>query len=249
MFSRKKILQLIGVDVWHMRKQKEVLSEVISSDSDSWEILKKEISTCELCSLHQTRTQTVFGVGDPNADWLFIGEAPGKDEDAQGEPFVGRAGRLLDEMIFSIDLSREKIFIANILKCRPPNNRDPKASEVDQCFPYLEQQVQQIDPKIIIAVGKVAAQNGSGSGKATICPRISSSPRDSMSNIQATAENPTFGLYKTENRIILIWLLVMINGCFDIGWISVTGFSLILSITAWNRSSISETELVNQLEF
>ena len=159
MFSRKKILQLIGIDVWHMRKQKEVLSEVISSDSDSWEILKKEISTCELCSLHQTRTQTVFGVGDPNADWLFIGEAPGKDEDAQGEPFVGRAGRLLNEMIFSVDLSREKIFIANILKCRPPNNRDPKASEVDQCFPYLEQQVQQIDPKIIIAIGKVAAQN------------------------------------------------------------------------------------------
>ena len=159
MFSRKKILQLIGIDVWHMRKQKEVLSEVISSDSDSWEILKKEISTCELCSLHQTRTQTVFGVGDPNADWLFIGEAPGKDEDAQGEPFVGRARRVLNEMIFSIDLSREKIFIANILKCRPPNNRDPKASEVDQCFHYLEQQVQQIDPKIIIAVGKVAAQN------------------------------------------------------------------------------------------
>ena len=126
---------------------------------DSWVTLQNEVKSCELCSLHKTRTQTVFGVGDAKADWLFIGEAPGMDEDLQGEPFVGRAGGLLNEMVFSIGLSREKIFIANILKCRPPQNRDPLASEVAQCLPYLERQIQHINPMIIIAVGRVAAQN------------------------------------------------------------------------------------------
>ena len=157
MFDRNKILQLIGVDVWRLRKQKK--SSFSDTTKDSWVDLQHEVQSCELCSLHKTRTQTVFGVGDPKANWLFIGEAPGKDEDLQGEPFVGRAGGLLNEMVFSIGLSREKIFIANILKCRPPKNRDPLASEVAQCFPYLERQIQHIDPMIIIAVGKVAAQN------------------------------------------------------------------------------------------
>jgi len=154
---RNKILQLIGVDVWRLRHQRKSSSNDISQDP--WINLQHEVQSCELCSLFKTRKQTVFGVGDPNANWLFIGEAPGKDEDLQGEPFVGRAGGLLNEMVFSIGLSREKIFIANILKCRPPNNRDPLASEVTQCLPYLERQIQQIDPMIIIAVGKVAAQN------------------------------------------------------------------------------------------
>ena len=157
MFDRNKILQLIGVDVWRLRAQRKSPSD--DTDKDSWLNLQQEIQSCELCSLHKTRNQTVFGVGDPEANWLFIGEAPGVDEDLQGEPFVGRAGGLLNEMIFSIGLSRDKIFIANILKCRPPNNRDPLASEVAQCLPYLERQIQHIDPMIIIAVGKVAAQN------------------------------------------------------------------------------------------
>ena len=157
MFDRNKILQLIGVDVWRLRTQKKSPSD--DTNSDSWVNLQHEVRSCELCSLHKTRTQTVFGVGDPEANWLFIGEAPGMDEDLQGEPFVGRAGGLLNEMVFSIGLSREKIFIANILKCRPPKNRDPLASEVAQCLPYLERQIQHIDPMIIIAVGKVAAQN------------------------------------------------------------------------------------------
>ena len=157
MFDRNKILQLIGVDVWRLRKQRQ--SPFSNTTEDSWLNLQHEVQSCELCSLHKTRTQTVFGVGDPEANWLFIGEAPGMDEDFQGEPFVGRAGGLLNEMVFSIGLSREKIFIANILKCRPPKNRDPLASEVTQCLPYLERQIQYIDPMIIIAVGKVAAQN------------------------------------------------------------------------------------------
>ena len=157
MFDRNKILQLIGVDVWRLRAQ--IKSPSDETYKDSWVNLQHEVQSCELCSLHKTRTQTVFGVGDPEANWLFIGEAPGMDEDLQGEPFVGRAGGLLNEMVFSIGLSREKIFIANILKCRPPKNRDPLASEVAQCLPYLERQIQHIDPMIIIAVGKVAAQN------------------------------------------------------------------------------------------
>jgi len=156
-FDRNKILQLIGVDVWRLRAQIKPPSD--ETYKDSWVNLQHEVQSCELCSLHKTRTQTVFGVGDPEANWLFIGEAPGMDEDLQGEPFVGRAGGLLNEMVFSIGLSREKIFIANILKCRPPKNRDPLASEVAQCLPYLERQIQHIDPMIIIAVGKVAAQN------------------------------------------------------------------------------------------
>ena len=157
MFDRNKILQLIGVDVWRLRAQ--IKSPSDETNKDSWVNLQHEVQSCELCSLHKTRTQTVFGVGDPEANWLFIGEAPGMEEDLQGEPFVGRAGGLLNEMVFSIGLSREKIFIANILKCRPPKNRDPLASEVVQCLPYLERQIQHIDPMIIVAVGKVAAQN------------------------------------------------------------------------------------------
>ena len=157
MFDRKKILQLIGVDVWRLRAQRKSPSD--DTYNDSWVNLQHEVQSCELCSLHKTRTQTVFGVGDSQANWLFIGEAPGMDEDLQGEPFVGRAGGLLNEMVFSIGLSRDKIFIANILKCRPPKNRDPLTSEVAQCLPYLERQIQHIDPMIIIAVGKVAAQN------------------------------------------------------------------------------------------
>ena len=157
MFDRNKILQLIGVDVWRLRMQKK--PPLNDKYKDSWVTLQNEVKSCELCSLHKTRTQTVFGVGDSKADWLFIGEAPGMDEDLQGEPFVGRAGGLLNEMFFSIGLSREEIFIANILKCRPPKNRDPLTSEVAQCLPYLERQIQHIDPMIIIAVGKVAAQN------------------------------------------------------------------------------------------
>ena len=157
MFDRNKILQLIGVDVWRLRMQKKPLLN--DKSKDSWVTLQNEVKSCKLCSLHKTRTQTVFGVGDSKADWLFIGEAPGKDEDLQGEPFVGRAGGLLNEMFFSIGLSREEIFIANILKCRPPQNRDPLASEVAQCLPYLERQIQHINPMIIIAVGRVAAQN------------------------------------------------------------------------------------------
>ena len=109
--------------------------------------------------MHETRKQTVFGVGNPDADWLIIGEAPGAEEDRRGEPFVGRAGQLLNSMLRAIGLDREQVYIANILKCRPPGNRDPQANEVAQCASYLARQLALIQPKIIIAVGRFAAQN------------------------------------------------------------------------------------------
>jgi DNA polymerase len=127
--------------------------------SPSWVHLKNQVSGCQRCSLHETRTQTVFGVGDPEADWLFIGEAPGEQEDLRGEPFVGRAGQLLDEMIRALGLSRERVYIANVLKCRPPKNRDPSAEESLACEPFLLQQVKMVSPKMIVAVGRIAAQN------------------------------------------------------------------------------------------
>lgn len=126
--------------------------------TDSWEILQTEVANCQKCALCQTRTQTVFGSGNRQADWLFIGEAPGEQEDLQGQPFVGVAGSLLTEMIRAMGLSREQVYIANILKCRPPQNRDPKVDESLACQPFLLRQVALLEPKIIVAVGRIAAQ-------------------------------------------------------------------------------------------
>lgn len=124
-----------------------------------WDPLRERVAGCTQCDLCKTRTQTVFGVGNPTADWLVIGEAPGAEEDRQGEPFVGRAGQLLNAMLLAIGLPRETVFIANILKCRPPGNRDPKPEEVSRCLPYLSAQIALLKPKIILAVGRIAAQN------------------------------------------------------------------------------------------
>lgn len=124
-----------------------------------WEALQREVAGCRLCPLHEGRTQTVFGVGAMDADWMLIGEAPGAEEDRRGEPFVGRAGKLLDAMLHALGLARQQVFIANILKCRPPNNRDPRPEEVVACSNYLEQQINTVKPKLILALGRVAAQN------------------------------------------------------------------------------------------
>lgn len=125
-----------------------------------WAALQQRVQTCTLCSeLAASRTQTVFGVGDRQAQWLVIGEAPGADEDAQGEPFVGRAGQLLNAMLLAIGLRREQVYIANVLKCRPPNNRDPRADEAAHCEPYLQRQIALIQPRLILVVGRIAAQN------------------------------------------------------------------------------------------
>lgn len=125
-----------------------------------WPALEQAVTHCPACSLCKTRTKTVFGVGDPNAEWLFVGEAPGAEEDLKGEPFVGQAGKLLDNMLAAIKLKRgANVYIANVLKCRPPDNRDPQGEEVTQCAPYLKRQVELIKPKLIVALGKFAAQS------------------------------------------------------------------------------------------
>ena len=124
-----------------------------------WPELRARVAACTRCSLSATRTQTVFGVGNQRAEWLVVGEAPGAEEDRQGEPFVGRAGQLLNSMLRAIGLAREQVYIANVLKCRPPGNRDPNLSEAAECLPYLEQQIALIKPKIMLAVGRIAAQN------------------------------------------------------------------------------------------
>jgi DNA polymerase len=124
-----------------------------------WPELRARVAACTRCALCNTRTQTVFGVGSQTADWLIVGEAPGAEEDRQGEPFVGRAGQLLNSMLRAIGLAREQVYIANVLKCRPPGNRDPSASEAAECLPYLEQQIALLKPKIMLAVGRIASQN------------------------------------------------------------------------------------------
>jgi DNA polymerase len=132
----------------------------------SWDQLREAVKTCQACGLHHARTQTVFGVGNPEADLMIIGEAPGAEEDRQGEPFVGRAGRLLDAMLEAIGLDRQAVFIANIVKCRPPNNRDPHAEEAAACRPFLHRQIALIQPRLILSVGRVSAHNLLGSEEA-----------------------------------------------------------------------------------
>jgi DNA polymerase len=129
------------------------------SDKPLWIELKQAVPACTACGLHATRTQTVFGVGDENADWLLVGEAPGAEEDRLGDPFVGQAGKLLDNMLAAIGLDRRNnVYIANVLKCRPPGNRNPEPEEVAKCAPHLQRQIELIQPKLIVAMGRFAAQ-------------------------------------------------------------------------------------------
>ena len=165
--QRRAYLQAMGIDVWLPRDsadpvtvaEPEDLTESESASGMNWSELRDCVSHCTRCELSQSRTNTVFGIGNPNADWLVVGEAPGAEEDRRGEPFVGRAGKLLDEMLRAIGQTRDSVFIANILKCRPPNNRDPKAEEASACRQYLERQIELLQPKIILTVGRIAAQN------------------------------------------------------------------------------------------
>jgi uracil-DNA glycosylase len=163
---RLAYLKALEIDVWERRglaPSADVAapapSQLQASDAQpGWAELERAVKTCTLCPLHQTRTQGVFGVGNRNAQWMVIGEAPGADEDRQGEPFVGRAGQLLNSMLKAIGLAREQVFIANILKSRPPNNRDPKPEEVRACLPYLFRQIELVNPRLILCVGRIAAQ-------------------------------------------------------------------------------------------
>lgn len=124
----------------------------------NWEQLQNTCNTCTKCGLHSTRTNVVFGVGNQNADIMFVGEGPGEQEDLQGVPFVGAAGKLLDDMLSIIDIDRTNCYIANIVKCRPPRNRDPEDYEQDACIGYLFQQIELVNPKVIVCLGRVAAK-------------------------------------------------------------------------------------------
>jgi len=154
MSRRAEILAEMGLaPVWVLRDKKKPPLE------KTWIELKQAVPACTACGLHKSRTQTVFGVGDEQADWMLIGEAPGAEEDRVGEPFVGQAGRLLDNMLAAIGLGRsENVYIANVLKCRPPGNRNPEPGEVEKCSPHLRAQIGLIAPKLIVAMGRFAAQ-------------------------------------------------------------------------------------------
>jgi len=179
--TRLQYLEAMGIHVWVLRipallqqakagekvtdtdgidpRSNAVTSKESQSEAEKWELLQAEVARCRKCGgLCETRTQTVFGSGNKNADWMLIGEAPGQQEDLQGQPFVGAAGRLLTEMIRAIGLSRDDVYITNILKCRPPGNRDPKADEAANCRNYLNRQIELIQPKIFLAIGRIAAQ-------------------------------------------------------------------------------------------
>jgi DNA polymerase len=165
--DRRAYLDALGIDVWTRRETRREsvirpVAEVNGTSTESghldWLPLRQKVAACTLCGLHKGRTQTVFGVGSETARCMIIGEAPGAEEDRQGEPFVGRAGKLLDEMLRAIGLDRSEVYIANILKCRPPNNRDPSTEEANHCRAYLERQIDLLNPRLILAVGRIAAQ-------------------------------------------------------------------------------------------
>jgi DNA polymerase len=159
---RKLYLNTIGID--YIPQPDSGTGELavspanVLADGRTLEELRAEIGDCTRCSLHESRSNIVFGVGNPNADLVFVGEAPGRDEDAQGEPFVGKAGQLLTKIIGAMGLDRDQVYICNVLKCRPPGNRDPLPDEVDTCRPFLDEQLRIIGPKVICALGSHAAR-------------------------------------------------------------------------------------------
>lgn len=173
--ARDRYLAEIGIPVWRLRAPAAADAEPAASpaepelavpapggpsaqSADVWSDLAARVAGCTRCALHKSRTQTVFGVGRRDARLFVIGEAPGADEDRQGEPFVGRAGQLLNAMLRAIGLPRSEVYIANILKCRPPGNRDPQPEEASSCTPYLSQQIALVQPRVLLAVGRIAAQ-------------------------------------------------------------------------------------------
>ncbi|MHB1949766.1 MAG: uracil-DNA glycosylase [Gammaproteobacteria bacterium] len=150
-------LNAMNIQTWQLKSKDTVHAPVIMTET-SWESLRTAVMNCTACGLDKSRTQTVFGIGNQNADLMIVGEAPGFHEDQQGEPFVGRAGQLLNGMLEAIGLDRNRVYIANILKCRPPNNRDPLPEEVSLCTAFLEQQIALVKPKLLLALGRIAAQ-------------------------------------------------------------------------------------------
>jgi uracil-DNA glycosylase family 4 len=160
--AKLSYLNAMGIQAWQLKEPLPATApacqttQMIAAPTGDWENLRAAVASCTACGLDKTRTQTVFGVGNPLADLMIIGEAPGMNEDKQGEPFVGRAGQLLTAMLEAIGFARETVYIANILKCRPPNNRDPQVEEVNLCTPFLQKQIALVQPKLLLAVGRIA---------------------------------------------------------------------------------------------
>jgi len=152
-----EVLAALGVDAYVPREREPDVARV-ASPAPGWDELAATVRECRLCGLCETRTQTVFGTGDRGARLMVVGEAPGAEEDRQGEPFVGRAGMLLNAMLRAAGFERGDVFIANVLKCRPPNNRDPSDEEAGKCLPYLRRQIELVAPAAILCVGRIAAQ-------------------------------------------------------------------------------------------
>jgi len=159
---QRAVLDELGVTRWVRRELPAVVAVPAAGQqveaAAAWAELEARASSCVDCALHTSRTQVVFGTGNRQADWMIIGEAPGADEDRQGEPFVGRAGQLLNEMLKAAGYPRDAVYIANILKCRPPGNRDPRPAEAAACSSYLQQQIRLVAPRLILCVGRIAAQ-------------------------------------------------------------------------------------------
>jgi DNA polymerase len=147
------------LDLTVARKAQPIASAPRAEGVSDWDALVAEAHNCNACRLAGTRKTVVFGVGNPNADLMFIGEAPGRDEDEQGEPFVGRAGQLLTDIIKAMKLTRDDVYIANVIKCRPPENRNPEPDELDECRPFIRRQVELIQPRVIVALGKFGLQS------------------------------------------------------------------------------------------
>jgi len=161
LLRRCEMLGEMGIEVWVRRAVAEPAPAFPAGAPvpPGWLALREAVRDCTACELHTGRTQTVFGVGNEAARWMIVGEAPGAEEDRQGEPFVGAAGQLLNEMLRAVGVAREDVFIANILKCRPPGNRDPRPAEVAACASHLAAQIALVAPRLILAVGRIAAQN------------------------------------------------------------------------------------------
>jgi uracil-DNA glycosylase family 4 len=158
-FYRRPVEQGVQLDLAAAEESVASPLPVIHDKPEALKAIREDIGDCTRCRLHTGRTKIVFGVGNVNADLMFVGEGPGADEDAQGEPFVGRAGQLLNNMIAAMGLKREDVYIANVVKCRPPGNRTPEKDECDICSPFLLRQIGVIQPKVIVALGAVAAKN------------------------------------------------------------------------------------------
>jgi len=179
------------------------------------------VAGCTLCALHDGRNKTVFGVGTPETKVLFIGEAPGRDEDLKGEPFVGRAGKLLDKILAAIDLDRSQVYITNILKCRPPNNRDPQESEVRCCENYLKQQIALIQPSYICALGRVSAQ----------WLLQTNAPLGALRSARTAVTSPGIGLAMKLN-----WELISSKAVLEVSTVSFPSASLI-RLRRWNMKA------------